>query len=63
VEKTEPRIQEKAEETHHEYISMKRGEKKIKERSERKTNGGEEERLYIIGGNARGKETTRKTKT
>jgi hypothetical protein len=27
------------------------------------TNGGEEERLEIIGGKARGKETTRKTKT
>jgi hypothetical protein len=27
------------------------------------TNGGEEERLLIIGGKARGKETTRKTKT
>jgi hypothetical protein len=27
------------------------------------TNGGEEERVYVIGGNARGKETTRKTKT
>jgi hypothetical protein len=27
------------------------------------TNGGEEERLYFIGGKARGKETTRKTKT
>jgi hypothetical protein len=28
-----------------------------------RTNGVEEERVYIIGGNARGKETTRKTKT
>jgi hypothetical protein len=27
------------------------------------TNGGEEERVYVIGGKARGKETTRKTKT
>jgi hypothetical protein len=27
------------------------------------TNGGEEERLWIIGGKARGKETIRKTKT
>jgi hypothetical protein len=27
------------------------------------TNGGEEEHLQIIGGKARGKETTRKTKT
>jgi hypothetical protein len=27
------------------------------------TNGGEEERIYIIGGKARVKETTRKTKT
>jgi hypothetical protein len=27
------------------------------------TNGGEEERVYTIGGEARGKETTRKTKT
>jgi hypothetical protein len=27
------------------------------------TNGGVEERLYIIGGKARGKETTKKTKT
>jgi hypothetical protein len=26
------------------------------------TNGGEVERVYIIGGKARGKETTRKTK-
>jgi hypothetical protein len=26
------------------------------------TNGGEEERVYIIGGKARGKETARKTK-
>jgi hypothetical protein len=25
--------------------------------------GGEEERIYIIGGRARGEETTRKTKT
>jgi hypothetical protein len=27
------------------------------------TNGGEEERVYNIGGKVRGKETTRKTKT
>jgi hypothetical protein len=27
------------------------------------TNGGEEESLWIIGGKARGKESTRKTKT
>jgi hypothetical protein len=27
------------------------------------TNGGEEERVQIIGGKGRGKETTRKTKT
>jgi hypothetical protein len=27
------------------------------------TYGGEEERVYVIGGKARGKETTRKTKT
>jgi hypothetical protein len=27
------------------------------------TNGGEEERVEIIGGKARGKETARKTKT
>jgi hypothetical protein len=27
------------------------------------TNGGEEERVEIIGGKARGKEATRKTKT
>jgi hypothetical protein len=27
------------------------------------TNWGEEERVYITGGKARGKETTRKTKT
>jgi hypothetical protein len=27
------------------------------------TNEGEEERVWIIGGKARGKETTRKTKT
>jgi hypothetical protein len=27
------------------------------------TNGGEEEGVYVIGGKARGKETTRKTKT
>jgi hypothetical protein len=27
------------------------------------TNGGEEDRVEIIGGKARGKETTRKTKT
>jgi hypothetical protein len=27
------------------------------------TNGGEEERVYVIGRKARGKETTRKTKT
>jgi hypothetical protein len=27
------------------------------------TNGGEEERVQIIGGKARGRETTRKTKT
>jgi hypothetical protein len=27
------------------------------------TNGGEEKRIYGIGGNARRKETTRKTKT
>jgi hypothetical protein len=26
------------------------------------TNGGEEERVYVIVGKARGKETTRKTK-
>jgi hypothetical protein len=27
------------------------------------TNGGEEERVYVVGGKARGKETTRRTKT
>jgi hypothetical protein len=27
------------------------------------TNGGEEERVYIVGGKTRGKEATRKTKT
>jgi hypothetical protein len=27
------------------------------------TNGGEEERVYVIGRKARGKETTRKTET
>jgi hypothetical protein len=27
------------------------------------TNGGEEERMYVIGGKARKKETTKKTKT
>jgi hypothetical protein len=27
------------------------------------TNGGEKDRLYMNGGKARGKETTRKTKT
>jgi hypothetical protein len=27
------------------------------------TNGGEEERLYVIGGEGRGKQTARKTKT
>jgi hypothetical protein len=27
------------------------------------TNGGEEERIYVIGGKARGKESARKTKT
>jgi hypothetical protein len=27
------------------------------------TNGGEEERVYVVGGKARGKEATRKTKT
>jgi hypothetical protein len=32
-------------------------------RGPRNTNWGEEERVYIIGGKGRGKETTRKTKT
>jgi hypothetical protein len=27
------------------------------------TNGGEEERIYVIGGKTRGKEASRKTKT
>jgi hypothetical protein len=27
------------------------------------TNGREEERVYVVGGKARGKEATRKTKT
>jgi hypothetical protein len=27
------------------------------------TNGGNEKRIYVIGGKARGKETARKTKT
>jgi hypothetical protein len=27
------------------------------------TNGGEEERVYVVGGKARGKEITKKTKT
>jgi hypothetical protein len=27
------------------------------------TNGGEAERVYVVGGKARGKEATRKTKT
>jgi hypothetical protein len=26
-------------------------------------NGGEQERVYVVGGKARGKEATRKTKT
>jgi hypothetical protein len=28
-----------------------------------RTNGGEEERVYVVGGKARGKEAARKTKT
>jgi hypothetical protein len=31
--------------------------------NERRTNGGEEKREYVVGGKSRGKEATRKTKT